>query len=184
MEAGLSVGPLVDGLVKAWALLGQGEATESFAAFDEVITARGLAVFGNYHKGLALASVGDFEGAAAAMSENEGAAYRGTRRGLIAYAEILSQLGRNDEATEALVSAFGPDPDPRLEELLNQLQTGEPVPFSAITSPTDGLSEVFFSVATALNTEASDAYTLLYSRIAEYLRPDHVDAILLSAGLL
>ena len=31
---------------------------------------------------------------------------------------------------------------------------------------------------------ADDAFTLLYSRMAEYLRPDHVDAILLSADLL
>ncbi len=58
------------------------------------------------------------------------------------------------------------------------------LPFTAIRNAKDGAAEVFLVVAGALNGEAQDGYTLLYSRIAEYLRPDHVDAILLSAALL
>ena len=46
------------------------------------------------------------------------------------------------------------------------------------------MAEVFFTVATALNGEAANAYTLVYSRVATYLRPDHTDSILLTAGLL
>jgi Flp pilus assembly protein TadD len=46
------------------------------------------------------------------------------------------------------------------------------------------LAEVYFAVASALEGEAGPDYTLLYSRIAKYLRPDHVDATLLSADLL
>lgn len=35
-----------------------------------------------------------------------------------------------------------------------------------------------------MNSEASADYVLLYARLASFLRPDHVDAILLSADLL
>ncbi len=43
---------------------------------------------------------------------------------------------------------------------------------------------MFFSVGRALRGEAADDYTLLYARMATYLRPDHTDAVLLSAELL
>ena len=46
------------------------------------------------------------------------------------------------------------------------------------------MAEIFFSVGAALNSEASRDYVLLYARTASFLRPDHVDAILLSAELL
>jgi tetratricopeptide (TPR) repeat protein len=48
----------------------------------------------------------------------------------------------------------------------------------------DGSAEVFYSLAGALSAEGNDDLTLLYSRVTEYLRPDHIDAILLSAELL
>ncbi|MEO0829691.1 MAG: tetratricopeptide repeat protein, partial [Pseudomonadota bacterium] len=68
--------------------------------------------------------------------------------------------------------------------ILERLRTSETLPFDFVTTGTDGLAEVFYTVAGALNGEASDGYTLLYGRVAEYLRPDHTDAILLSASLL
>jgi Flp pilus assembly protein TadD len=43
---------------------------------------------------------------------------------------------------------------------------------------------VFFTLATALNGEADDAHTLIHTRIAAWLRPDHTEAQLLTAGLL
>jgi hypothetical protein len=52
------------------------------------------AVLSNYHKALALASVGDFEGADDLMSGG----LRMMRRGVIAHAQILSQLERAEDA--------------------------------------------------------------------------------------
>ncbi len=48
----------------------------------------------------------------------------------------------------------------------------------------DGLAEVFFTLATALNGEADNGYTLLYTRVAAHLRPDHTEAVLMTAALL
>jgi tetratricopeptide (TPR) repeat protein len=58
------------------------------------------------------------------------------------------------------------------------------VPFNVISSPVDGIAEVFFTVATFLRREAGDDYTLLFSRVASHLRPENIDALLLSASLL
>ena len=184
IDAGMSVGPLVDGLLKAWALMGQGQMSEALVSFDEVANTQGIEIFGLYHKALALALVGDYEGSAGIFSGETDGPLQLTRRGILAYIQVLSQLERNPDAVELLDSSFGENLDPHLVELRAELAAGKPIAFDALTSPIDGAAEVFLVVAGALNGEANDNYTLLYARTAEYLRPDHVDAILLTAALL
>jgi len=65
-----------------------------------------------------------------------------------------------------------------------RLEAGEMLPFATVTTPADGMAEMFHSLAGALSGEATDVFTLVYARLGEYLRPDHVDAILLVAALL
>ena len=178
------VGPLVDGLLKSWAQVGIGEVTAALDDFEKVGEERGLQGFALYHKALALAMVGDFEGADAIFAKPEAGALRQTRRGAIAHIEVLSQLGRTEDALKTLNDSFGPDLDPRLQKMKTMLSANEQLAFSQINSARDGMSEVFFTVASALRNEASEDYTLLDSRVAEYLNPAHSDATLLSAGLL
>ena len=45
------------------------------------------------------------------------------------------------------------------------------------------MPEVFFTVAAALRSETGPEFTILYAQTARILRPDHVDAILLTAEL-
>lgn len=184
LEAGTTVGPLVEGLFRAWAELGRGRMSEAQMAFDEVAAVQGLELFGLYHKALALASVGDFEGADAILSGDAAGPLRLTRRGVIAHAEVLSQLERNPAAIELIDETFGDEPDPTLEAMRARLETGEMLPFATVTTPADGMAEMFHSLAGALSGEATDVFTLVYARLGEYLRPDHVDAILLVAALL
>lgn len=184
LAAGQSVGPLVDGLLKAWSELGMGRMSEALATFDEVASTKGIEVFGLFHKALALATVGDFEGADDILSGRAEGSLQLTRRGVVAFAQVLSQLERNEDALELLQVSFGDSLDPVLERMRATLEAGETLPFDSIRSPRDGAAEVFLVVAGALNGEASDSYTLLYSRVTEFLRPDLVDAILLSATIL
>ncbi|MEL6467452.1 MAG: tetratricopeptide repeat protein [Pseudomonadota bacterium] len=178
------IGPLVDGLLNAWALVGTDRVDEAMAAFDTVSEQRGVRGFALYHKAMALAGLGQFE-AAGEIFENEGSGpLQQTRRGAMARAEVLSQLGRNDEAIASLQSAFGSVSDPELDAMTLALQAGETLAFTHITSARDGMAEVFYSLAGALRQEAGADYTLLYGRIARHLRPDHVDALLLNADLL
>ncbi|WP_093968604.1 tetratricopeptide repeat protein [Actibacterium lipolyticum] len=183
-EAGRSVGPLVDGLITAWSHFGEGRMSEALEAFDAASAEQGLAIFGDYHKALALAAVGDFESADAIFSSETGQALRTTRRGVLANIGVLSQLERNQDAIDLIAEVFGPDLDPGMSDLRTRLEAGEALPFDTIRNASDGAAEVFYTVADALNGEANDTYTLLYSRVAQYLRPDHVDAMLLTAELL
>ncbi|WP_146345867.1 tetratricopeptide repeat protein [Phaeobacter marinintestinus] len=178
------IGPLVDGLVAAWAHMGAGSVSKALEQFDKVADENGLRSFALYHKAMALALVGDFEGAEAIYADESGGIISMTRRAAMARVEILSQLDRNPEAMEMLANAFGAGLDPSLTDMADRLAAGETLPFSHVSRVQDGMAEVFFTIGAALNGEAADDYALIYGRVATYLRPDHIDALLLSAELL
>ncbi|BDY16766.1 MAG: hypothetical protein CMN13_03730 [Roseobacter sp.] len=179
------IGPWVDGLVKAWAHVGVGDMTAAITQFDDLSKEAGMQGFVLYHKALALASVGDYEGAEAIFASNQAGSAGQTRRGVIARAEILGQLGRNEQALALLTDSFGASSDPELDGLVAALQGEGQVAFTQIPDAKAGIAEVFFTFAAVLRNEsAGDYYVLLYSRIARYLRPDHIDDLLLTADLL
>lgn len=184
LDKGRSAGVLIDGLFRAWALVGLGQMSEATVAFDKVAEAPGSRAFGLYHKGLALASVGDFEGADHIFSGEEGGPLRATRRGVLAHAEILSQLERNPAAVELIDKTMGDTADPTFAGLRAELEAGKPVPFDIVGNATDGLAEVFFTVASALQGEGADVNTLAYARMAEYLAPGNAEVLLLVAQIL
>ncbi|WP_370231015.1 tetratricopeptide repeat protein [Cognatishimia sp.] len=184
IQDGQGIGPLVDGLVQAWAALGDGDMNATIAGFDAVAQEPGLAGFALYHKALAMASIGDFAGAENIYASEGARGMQLTRRGAMAQIEILSQLGRNEDGLEILDALFGKDLDPQLRQLRADLAAGTRLPFSHVRNAKEGIAEVFYSLADALRGEADPDYALLYTRTAEFLRPDHVDALLLSAELL
>lgn len=176
---------LIGDLVRAWALVGQGQMSEAIKGFDKIVTLPGAGPFGRYHKALALASVGDFEGADALFSGKPGSEMRLTRRGIIAHAQILTQLERRDDAAKLLAEAIKAEPDPVLAALQARIAEGEDVPFDVIASASDGIAEVYYNFAGAMvGGELPDASTLVYARIASWLAPSNQDAQLLAAGLL
>lgn len=183
-KGGRDLGDLANSLVVAWAKVGEGKMSEALDDFDALTKKKGYEAFGYYHKALALASVGDFEGADAILSGKAAGPITVMRRGVFAHAQILSQLERNADAIALLDKAFGTAPDPVVDPIRHRLQAGEPIPFDIVTSARDGIAEVFFTISTALNGEADPVYTLLHLRIAGYLRPDHADALLMTADVL
>lgn len=179
------VGPWVDGLIKAWAQMGAGDVTSAVAAFDTLSEEAGMRGIVMYHKALALASVGDYEGAEAIFGADETGAANQTRRGIMARIEVLAQLDRREDAMTLLRDSFGDATDPELDQLIAALEGDGPVSFTHARDAKSGMAEVFFTFAAVLKNEgAADYYALLFSRIARYLSPDHIDAMLLSAGLL
>lgn len=179
-----SVGPLADGLVAAWANLGQGKMSEAIAKFDATAQLSGLTAFGLFHKGLAMASVGDFEGADAIFSGREAGPQPLTRRGVVAHVEVLSQLERNADAIELIDKTYDTELDTGFKALRARLVAGEVLPFDLIRDPADGEAEVFLDLALALNGDAEDSLTLVYARVAQFLRPEDADTILLTSDLL
>ncbi|MEJ6403087.1 tetratricopeptide repeat protein [Yoonia sp. 2307UL14-13] len=185
LEQGRSVAPLIDGLSQAWAHLGEGDITKALASFDQVIEAEGMALYGMTHKAYALASVGDFEGAEAIFAE---AGTRGilrySARSATAHAQILSQLGRNDDAIAVIDSIFDGAMGPTVTTTRDALAAGDNVPFDAVAGPVQGMADIYHAVAAAIKNDAPDAYTLLYTRAAAHLDPGNTDAVLLSAEIL
>ncbi|EAR50356.1 TPR domain protein [Oceanicola granulosus HTCC2516] len=184
LEAGLSVGPLVDGLAQAWAFVGLEDAHRAEAAFDAVIETPGLTFFGLYHKALGRAVLGDLAGAEAILSLPPEDGLLRTRRVLVLRAEVLSRLGRAAEAARLIDTSFPPPLDHRLTALRAALETGAPLPPTIAGSAREGLAEAFFSVADAVQGETADSYTLLYSRLSEHLAPGNDAATLMSGELL
>ena len=175
------VGPLIDGLLRAWAEMGVGRTHAAMNAFDAVAQEQGLRGFALYHKALAHALIGEFAEAEEIFASGEAVI---TRQGATVRAEILSQLDRNDDALISLQDTFGLATDPELAALIARLESGAKLTPSLVMSARDGTAEVFFSLANALRNEAGADFTLLYARMAEYLRPQNVDALLLVAELL
>ena len=183
-KAGASVGALPDGLIAAWADLGNGKMSDALAGFDALTKIDGMKAFALYHKALALASAGDFEGADEILSGRASGPLHVMRRGVIAHLEILSQLERNKDALELLDRTFGGGNDPTIDALRADLAAGKTLPFDIVRDAKDGISEVFYSIATAMSGEAEPGFTLVHARVAAYLRPDQSDAVLMVAGLL
>lgn len=179
-----AIHPLVDGLLQAWAHIGTGSVSSALKTFDELAQDESLRPFVLYHRALALASAGDYGGADALFSEDDGRLAALSRRAAVARVQILSQLGRNEDARAALAEAFGDRLDPGLAALEAQLAADETLAFTIAPTPRDGIAEVFFTLGSALNGDTANDYVLMYARIAAALRPDHVDALLLSASLL
>ena len=182
LDAGRSAGPLVDTLLRAWASFGAGDFNQAMQDFDAAVASDGLAVYALTHKAYALAAVGDFEGAAAIFRSNPG--LRFSRQSVIAYAQILSQLGDNEAALAFMDRVFGNALDPGLAQLQGALQAGDAVAYDAVRTPTQGVSDLYLTVAGILDGDAPDDFTLLYARAAAHLWPENAQAILTVAGLL
>ncbi|WP_322890401.1 MULTISPECIES: tetratricopeptide repeat protein [unclassified Yoonia] len=182
LESGRSIGPLVDGLTQGWAHMGNGNIRRALGQFDQVIETEGMTTHGITHKAYALASVGDFEGAAALFLSRPGLQY--SRKSAIAHIEILSQLGRSAEALALLDDIFGSQIDPGMMVLRDALVAGDAVPFAAVPTPRAGLAEVYITVAGLMQSDAPEAYTLLFARAATHLAPENTPAVLMTAALL
>ncbi len=100
------------------------------------------------------------------------------------YAQILSQVDRQEDAIALIDRMFPGFIHDDLVALRARLEKGEAVPFDALGHPRDGIARVFFTVADTLAAEADPQIVLLYSRVAEHLDPDLFEATILSAQLL
>ena len=67
-------------------MVGEGKMSDALGAFDKITETKGLEAFGHFHKALALASVGDFEGADEILSGRAAGPIFVMRRGVFAHA--------------------------------------------------------------------------------------------------
>ncbi len=184
LDKGTTIGGTLDIVIRGWAEVGLGNVAEGLETFASLEKLRNPGQFASYHSGLARALTGDFDGAAKIFSGEAGEVLPLNRDGVLIYAQILSELERNPAAVDLIDKAFPGGGDKEIQLLRSELAAGKPIAFTAISSPRDGLADVFLSVAQSLANDLEPNVVLLYSRTAEFLKPDLYQATLLSATLL
>lgn len=181
-QEGLS--PLMDGLIRGWAFLGEGRMSDAVAAFEDVAEIPDFATFAYYHEALALALVGDFETAEEIMSGAKYGPLSISTRGIEAHAQVLIQLERTEDASALIDDTLARGFNAELAGLRNRIDAGEEIAFDFVTSAQQGTAEVLFNMAAILNGRRSPNTVLIYARLAQHLRPDHVPALVIIAQVL
>jgi Flp pilus assembly protein TadD len=176
--------PLLSGLTRAWALLGQGKMSDASDAFESVAQIEDFASFSHYHNALALASVGDFEGAHKILGGDAHGPLVLSTRGIEAHAQVLAQLDRQQDALQLLEATTANGFSAELEALKTRLEAGEPVEYDFVTNAREGIAEVYFNLSAVLDGRAAPEHVLLYVRMAQHIRPDHAPAVLMAAQIL
>ncbi|EAQ14203.1 Flp pilus assembly protein TadD [Maritimibacter alkaliphilus HTCC2654] len=183
MNGGFSVGGLMDPLILAWTAIGDGRMSRALEVFEELSQDDVAKQVSAFQKAQALAYVGDYEGAAAILSGEAGVELALNRSGVIAYAQILSQLERNNDAIALLDAQLPNTGDEEIAMLRAELESGATVEFDSVKSPKDGLSALFYNVAEVLANDASPSLVLIYARLSQFLDPENVSATLLCAAV-
>ncbi|WP_179380241.1 tetratricopeptide repeat protein [Jannaschia marina] len=178
-------GPLLDGLLKGWVAAARGETEAALIAFDELAETEAFTSFALRHKAYLLALEGDYAAADVIMSgESESGPLSATARGIAAHAQVLSQLGRSEDALELVTAANDVTSSALLRDVQARLEAGETLPFDLLRDARDGMAEAYFVFAALLAGETSTTYTISSARAVGLLRPDHVEAAVLTAQLL
>ncbi len=183
--AGLSVNPLLSGLLSGWVEVGLGDFAAAQDRFDLLTGNAALEAYGQYHKALALALAGDFLSAATILAGGDDGPLHVNLGALVAHAQVLAQIDRDAEAIEILNDAMsGGIPNAVLIDLRDRLVAGEEVAFTQITSARSGSAEALLTLADALSSSESERIGLMHARLAVHVDPAAVEARLLTADIL
>jgi tetratricopeptide (TPR) repeat protein len=182
-QIGLSAkGPftsLTVGLIDAWAAAGQGDKAAAIADLVALRAQGGADALTMFHLGLLAEYVGDTK---VAEDSYKGALAAGASPRVIdAYGRFLERSGRKAEAS-SFYSKFAQDNG--LKQIatagLARIANGRK-PDALIVRPEDGAAEALFGIAASLTDQASADVSILYLRLALYLRPDlDLGAVLLA----
>ncbi len=175
--------PLVQSLLAAWAVNGDGGEAPTVAAPDDRAIFR---IFGEYHRGLIAALNGDLDAADEAFQAAIKELRAPTGRMAHAYGAVLRRKGDDEGARKLYDAAIGVSVgDAMLEAEIASLEAGE-APDLLVTSTQEGAAEALFGLGSALSQgqDAESRLSLFYTRLAEYLHPGLADAALLSAEIL
>lgn len=179
-DSGAPVHPLIDGLARAWAQLGAGRMSDALETLDQAAATEGMKAFAEYCRALALAQVGDIEGALAVIEDPDaGVSQALNRRGYVAYAELLGLDDRFDDALTLLDTVFATSADPVVARLHQAFTDRQAVPFDVVSTPAQGMAEVFSVMANAMMSNQNALEALIYAQAAIWVNPDLTDSQLL-----
>lgn len=183
LDDGRRTSPIIDSFSRPWARVGMGQMGAALKGFDQAhgSGSDSQSSFAQQHKALALALAGDLEGAEEIFAD-PATQTESNRLLVLAWAEILSQLDRGDEAITLLEPAAPFDAE--ANSMAERLQAGETLPFTGVETPQDGVALAMLILATAHQMQDNHLEALLHARLAEQLSPDLAEATLMAAESL
>ncbi|HXC56435.1 MAG TPA: tetratricopeptide repeat protein [Rhizomicrobium sp.] len=173
---------LTVGLVDGWAAAGMGDKAAAIADLTALRAQGGVDALAMFHLALLAEFVGDAKIADASYQSllNSGT----TPRVIDAYGRFLERSGRTADAT-AFYTKFSQDGSLKLvtDAGLKRIKDGKK-PDPLVMRAEDGAAEALFGIAASLTDQASVDVSILYLRLALYLRPGlDLGAVLLADRL-
>ena len=170
---------LVVSLFDAWGAAASGDAAGAMVDMKSLSSQSGVEGLAAFHTAL----IADFLNQPAADADYKKAmtANRISPRVIEAYGNYLERTGKTEDA-RTLYEKYSGEPGvvPVVQAGLARLaQNRKPAPF--IRSAEDGVAEGLFGIAASLSDQSSAEVSILYLRMALYLRPDLALADLLLA---
>jgi len=175
---------LVKRLTRAWAFLGEGKMADAKTTFNEIAENPSFTSYARYHEALAVATAGDFEEAEKILSGKKYGTLNLNSRGMEAYAQILVQLEKKTAAKELINKILLNGVNPNLMALRERINTNKSINYDFVINARQGIAEVYLNVAVFLGKNAEPIQVLIYSRVAEHLRPNHAPTSLYLAEVL
>jgi tetratricopeptide (TPR) repeat protein len=167
-------GPIADLtsiLARAWVQQANGKTDQAFATLDTLSDADWAQFYQRYHRALIADVAGKREVARVAFAQ----AFKknpATLRVADAYARHLVNANNRKLAKQTLKTHIAKSAQhPLSMALLNDIEAGKTLPL-LITSPNDGLAEVFYGIGDALAGEGGLDMGIIFLQFALYLEPD------------
>ncbi|WP_072394940.1 tetratricopeptide repeat protein [Hyphomicrobium sp. CS1GBMeth3] len=172
------IGELTSAMGLAWLELAQQDTSGAFARLDLPKQAEWAQFFLRYHRGL-VADIAGRRNDARSAFERIYAQDARTLRTALAYARHEAHVGDRKRAlaivNEQIKRSQG-DGHPLLRSLKVALDSGQKID-PIVTTPSEGLAEVFYGLGEALIAEGAAGVGVLYMQMALYIEPDHQFAL-------
>ena len=176
--------PILKDLLSAWIRMGLDDEVNANRIFDKTAKVQGMGQFANFHRAMSQLAAGKVDQAQRTFELIHNDQANPTRRSIVYHTKLLLSQSKFKEAQKLLEKWFGPTFDPEIEELYINAGNEKAYPTSLFPTTDIAVADVFHSIANLVLKEADPAFTLIYSRLAQYLDPKHVDSTLMTADLL
>ena len=172
------IGELTSALARAWTAAAEGNASRAMKLLDMPKQAEWAQFYLNYHKALIADVLGRTQEAEAAF-EHSMRQDATTLRIALAYARHAARGGNLKLANDILnqqTERTQAEPHVLVRDLRDQIGPGKKIDL-LVTTPAEGMAEVFYGLGEALTSEGGLSMGILYLQLALYAKPNHAFAL-------